>query len=92
MEREELAIKWYLKKAQMFLFGCQCHVIADHQPLLKTLGDKSLSGISNHQLLTFKEATMQNSFTMHYIKGIENLADTFSRCPIGKPYTDDLDY
>lgn len=34
---------------------------------------------------------MQNSFAMHYIKGIENFADTFSRYHIEKPYTDDLD-
>ena len=56
---EGLAIKWALKKDKPFLSGCQFHVIANHQQLLKIFGDKCFSNISNHQLLTFKEATMQ---------------------------------
>ena len=74
----------------MFLLGSQFHIIVDHQPLLKIFGDKSLGDISNNHLLTFKEATMQYSFTMHYIKGIKNFA-VFSRYPIGQPDSDDLE-
>ena len=56
---EALAIKWALKKPRMFLLGWQFHVIVNHQPLLKIFGHKSFSNISNHQLLTFKEAIAQ---------------------------------
>ena len=91
IEGEALAVKWALKKARMFLLGSQFHIIVDHQPLLKIFGDKSLSDISNNRLLTFKEATMQYSFTMHYIKGIKNFADVFSRYPVGQPDSDDLE-
>ena len=75
----------------MFLLGSQLHIIVNHQPLLKIFGDKSLGDISNNRLFTFKETTMQYSFTMHYVKGIKNFADVFSRYPVGQPDTDDLE-
>ena len=45
--------------------------------------------------LTFEEtilSSIQYSFKMHYIKGIKNFVDAFSRYPVGQPDADDLDW
>ena len=49
-------------------------MLVDHKPLVKIFGDKTLHEISNPRLLNFKEKTRQYSFTVQYIKGINNYA------------------
>ena len=84
IEGEALAVCWALKKARLFLLGCpHFEVIIDHNPLLKIFGDKCLNDILNPRLFDFKEKTLPYSFTIRYIKGIKNHANTFSRYPVG---------
>ena len=91
IEGEALAVCWALKKARLFLLGCpHFEVIVDHIPLLKIFGDKCLNDILNPRLFDFKEKTLPYSFTIRYIKGIKNHANTFSRYPVGEPDKDDI--
>ena len=91
IEGEELAVCWALKKARLFLLGCpHFEVIVDHNPLLKIFCDKCLNDILNPRLFDFKEKTLPYSFTIRYIKGIKNHANTFSRYPVGEPDKDDI--
>ena len=91
IEGGALAVCWALKKARIFLLGCRnFDVIVDYQPLVKILGDKSLSTIVNHRLFAFKERTLPYSFKIEYIKGINNHANTFSRYPSGTPDSEDV--
>lgn len=66
-------------------------IIVDHQPLLKILGDKSLSEFSNPRLLHFKEKILPYSFKIQYIKGIKNHANVFSRYPVDQPTSADIE-
>lgn len=91
IEGEALAVVWALKKARLFLLGCQKFTIyVDQQPLVKIFGDKMLSTIDNHRLLTFKEKTLPYSYEIVHIKGIKNHANTFSRYPVGVPDNEDV--
>ena len=48
-----------LDKTRHFVLGCTNLVIAaDHKPLLKILGDRSLDQISNPRLRNLKEKTL----------------------------------
>ena len=86
IEGEALAVAWALRKARLFLLGCNHFtILVDHKPLIKIFGDKTLHEISNPRLLNFKEKTLQYSFTVQYVKGINNFANTLSRYPVGKP-------
>ena len=58
--------------------------------MLKIFGDKCLNDILNPRLFDFKEKTLPYSFTIRYIKGIKNHANTFSRYPVGEPDKDDI--
>ena len=91
IEGEALAVCWALRKARLFLLGCpHFEVIVDHNPLLKIFGDKCLNDILNPRLFDFKEKTLPYSFTIRYIKRINNHANTFSRYPVGEPDKDDI--
>ena len=57
---------------------------------MKIFGDKCLNDILNPRLFDFKEKTLPYSFTIRYIKGIKNHANTFSRYPVGEPDKDDI--
>ena len=93
IEGEALAVAWALEKSRLFLLGSPTFtVIVDHQPLLKILGDKSLSEISNPRLLHFKEKILPYSFNIQYIKGINNHANVFSRYPVEQPTNADIEY
>ena len=92
IEGEALAVAWALEKARLFLLGSPMFtVIVDHQPLLKILGDKSLSEFSNPRLLHFKEKILPYSFKIQYIKGIKNHANVFSRYPVDQPTSADIE-
>ena len=66
-------------------------IIVDHEPLLKILGNKSLSKFSNPRLLHFKEKILPYSFKIQYIKGIKNHANVFSRYPVDQPTSADIE-
>ena len=90
IEGEALAVTWALKKARMFLLGCKhFHVIVDHLPLVKIFGNKQLNDIDNPRLFSFKEKTLNYSFSIKYIKGPLNHANIFSRYPVNPPSEED---
>ena len=85
-EGEALAVAWNLKKARLFLLGCNHFtILVDHKSLVKKFGDKALHEISNQRLLNSKEKTLQYSLTVLYVKGINNYANTLSCTLTVKP-------
>ena len=83
LEGEALAIAWCLKKARLFLLGCEnLTFVTDHKALLEIFGDKQLKDINNPQLLNLKERTLMYQFQIKYVKGKKNcVADTLSHYP-----------
>ena len=92
LEGEALAVAWALKKAKMFLLGCQEFLIqTDHKPLVPILGDKALSLIDNPRLLRLKKKTFPYSFKIQHLEGKSMYAaDVLSRYPVGEPDSDDI--
>ena len=92
IEGEALAVDWALKKGRLFLQGNDnFEIVVDHKPLVKIFGDKSLHDIENPLLLNFKEKSLAFTFTMKYVKGIKNHANTLSRYPVNNPDEDDTE-
>ena len=82
-----VAVAWALKNARLLLLGPKhfTELIVDPKPLVKIFRDKTLHEISNPRLLNFKEKTLQYSFIVQYVKGINNFVNTLSRYPVSKP-------
>jgi hypothetical protein len=75
-EKELLAIIRALKKWRGHLLGRPFHVYTDHRTLENFKSQKELS----HRQARWMEFLLQYEFTIHYIKGKENLvADSLSR-------------
>ena len=92
IEGEALAIDWALKKGRMFLQGNDnFDIVVDHKPLVKIFGDKPLHEIENPILQAYKERSLGFTFSVRYIKGDKNHADTLSRYPVSNPDVDDSD-
>ncbi len=70
MEGECLAVVWPLKKARMFILGCQqLIVLTDHLPLVGILNDQVLEGVANPRLLHLKECTLWFRFKIQHSSG-----------------------
>ena len=92
VEGEALAVTWALKKAKAYLIGEPNFILAvNHKPLLKILGDRSLSGIDNPRLFKFKERTLPYTYTIKHIPGAHNTAaNALSRNPSDAPDAEDI--
>lgn len=76
IEKECLAIVWAVKKFQAYLYGRTFVLETDHQPLVYL----NRSKISNGRLMRWAIFLQSYNFTIHAIKGIDNVgADFLSR-------------
>lgn len=96
VEGEALAVADALEKARFFVLGCSdLTVVVDHKPLVKILGDRSLTDLPNARLRNLKEKTLRFKFDVRYIPGVQNrVPDATSRyptgAPVGMPLCDDI--
>ena len=92
IEGEALAVAVALEKTQHFTLGCKKLIIAvDHKPLLKILGDRSLTDIHNTRIRNLKERTLRFQFQMVHIPGVTNkTSDALSRHPTGPTNPDKM--
>ncbi len=94
VEGEALAVVWCLQKARLFLLrGClNLCLVTDHRPLVKLLGNRALTDVTNPRLFRLKEKTLQFRFTIKYLPGKKNsAADFLSRYPALRAAPDSLD-
>ena len=93
IEGEALAIAWALRKARLFLLGCQnLEIITDHRPLVKLFSDRELKDITNPRLFRLKEKTLPYRYVIRFKPGKNNiLADTLSRYPVERVSPTDVD-
>ncbi|XP_077560624.1 uncharacterized protein LOC144175419 [Haemaphysalis longicornis] len=76
VERECLALLWAVRKHNIYLYGKEFILQTDHQPLQYLQTAKHL----NNRVLRWSLYLQEYSFTVHYIKGCENVgADFMSR-------------
>ncbi len=81
LEGEALAVSWCLHKVRLFLLGCpNLTIVTDHRPLVKVLGYRVLTDVSNPRLYRLKERTLQYNFQVKYLPWKKNsAADLMSR-------------
>ena len=76
IQRELFAIMVALKKLEFYILGNKIDIFTDHKPLLGLLHSKP----TNHVIERWLSNLSRYNFTLHYIKGSENLsADYLSR-------------
>ncbi|XP_077551257.1 uncharacterized protein LOC144164889 [Haemaphysalis longicornis] len=76
IERECLALYWAVQKFHIYLYGKPFIIESDHQPLQYLQTAKHV----NNRVLRWSLALQEYSFTVHYIKGADNVgADYMSR-------------
>ena len=83
VEGEALSAAWALRKARMFVPGCNnLTVVTDHKPLLGILNNRDLGTIANPRIQRIKALTLPYCFTLKYCPGKWNRgADAVSRYP-----------
>lgn len=76
IERECLALVWAVQKFHIYLYGKPFVIQSDHQPLQYLNSAKHV----NNRVLRWSLLMQEYSFTVHYIKGCDNVgADYLSR-------------
>ena len=94
VEGEALIVSWCLKRAKMFLLGCQKFTIfMDHKLLISIFSDSSLEHIDNPRLFHLEEKTPQFTFDIKLLSWKKNsAADTSSRYLVSRPDSDDENF
>lgn len=76
IEHECLALVWAVRKFHIYLYGKSFIIECDHQPLQYLQSAKHV----NNRVLRWSLSLQEYAFTVHYIKGTENVgADYMSR-------------
>ena len=79
-EREALAAVWAVEKWRKYLWGQEFCLRVDHAAL-KTLLQSTGVGRAGMRIARWAARLMDYSFTVEYVKGVDNPADGLSRLP-----------
>lgn len=84
IEKEALAIIFATKKFYQYLIGRHFTLITDHKPLLAIFGEKKgIPQMSANRLQRWAFQLSAFNFTIKHVKSSDNMADVFSRLPVG---------
>lgn len=82
LEKEALAIVFSVTKLRQYLLGNKLILRTDHRPLLAIFGsDKGLPVMASARMQRWALILSGFNYTIEYVKGIKNEADSISRMP-----------
>lgn len=83
LDKEALAIYFGVKKFSQYLLGKKFKLFSDHKPLTNIFGSKcGIPTMAAGRLQRWAIFLSNYDFDIEYIKGVNNQADIFSRCPL----------
>lgn len=93
VELELAAVEWATRKLRVYLQGLhQYTVVTDHKPLIPILNTYTMADIQNPRIQRLKGKLAGYVFKAVWRKGKDHcIPDAFSRAPVDKPSTDDID-